>query len=61
MSGSKIYVDVSASTPNVKKNIANNLTESNSLFVDAAMLGSLVQYQHKVPMLVSGPGAVTFF
>lgn len=56
----KIYIDVSASSPDVKKKLANNFIKFNTLFVDAAMLGPLIQYQHKVPMLISGSGADRF-
>jgi 3-hydroxyisobutyrate dehydrogenase-like beta-hydroxyacid dehydrogenase len=55
-----IYVDVSASTPTTKKNIWSTIQSKGTYFVDAAMLGALTVYQHKVPMLVSGSGADRF-
>lgn len=55
-----LYIDVSASSPNTQKIIAKNIEEYTSLFVDASMLGPLIKYQHKVPMLISGKGADYF-
>ncbi|WNS78633.1 prephenate dehydrogenase/arogenate dehydrogenase family protein [Domibacillus sp. DTU_2020_1001157_1_SI_ALB_TIR_016] len=52
-----VYVDVSASTPKVKQNISKNIEGNGVLFVDAAMMGSLPVYKHKVPILASGSGA----
>lgn len=51
-----IYVDVSASTPVVKQNINKNIQEKKAFFVDAAMLGPLPVYKHKVPISASGNG-----
>ncbi|MGN7313068.1 DUF1932 domain-containing protein [Alkalicoccobacillus gibsonii] len=51
-----LYVDVSASTPKVKQDIEAGLTEDGIAFVDAAMLGPLPVYKHKVPISVSGNG-----
>ncbi|WP_255286559.1 MULTISPECIES: prephenate dehydrogenase/arogenate dehydrogenase family protein [unclassified Bacillus (in: firmicutes)] len=55
-----IYVDVSASTPVVKQNISKNIEENGVLFVDAAMMGPLPVYKHKVPILASGSGVDRF-
>lgn len=55
-----LYVDVSASSPEIKRNIADEIKETGVLIVDGAMLGSLPLYQHKVPMLVSGNGSDRF-
>jgi 3-hydroxyisobutyrate dehydrogenase-like beta-hydroxyacid dehydrogenase len=54
------YIDVSASTPTVKKNIWGMIKHRNVLFTDAAMLGSLPQDKHKVPITASGNGAKVF-
>lgn len=51
-----LYVDVSASTPKVKQEIEESLTKDGIAFVDAAMLGSLPVYKHKVPISASGNG-----
>ncbi|MDV2885518.1 NAD(P)-binding domain-containing protein [Alkalihalophilus pseudofirmus] len=55
-----IYVDVSASTPDVKSEINNCLSQRDIKFVDAAMMGPLPVYRHRVPMLTSGSGVTEF-
>jgi 3-hydroxyisobutyrate dehydrogenase-like beta-hydroxyacid dehydrogenase len=55
-----VYIDVSASNPNVKRNINDNIKEKGAHFVDAAMMGPLPVYKHKVPILASGEGTDTF-
>lgn len=60
LTASHLYVDVSASSPTVKKSIAEVVAESKGRSVDGAMLGPLTVNQHKVPMLVSGNGAHSF-
>lgn len=56
----QIYADVSASTPNAKCQIWEILKDTGILFVDAAMMGSLPQDKHKVPITASGNGAARF-
>jgi 3-hydroxyisobutyrate dehydrogenase-like beta-hydroxyacid dehydrogenase len=56
----KMYIDVSASAPNIKIKIWELIKDSGVLFVDAAMLGSLPKDQHKVPITASGNGAAAF-
>lgn len=56
----QFYVDVSASTPTVKKQCWELVKSSGVLFVDAAMMGSLPKEKHKVPIIVSGNGAKRF-
>jgi 3-hydroxyisobutyrate dehydrogenase-like beta-hydroxyacid dehydrogenase len=51
-----IYVDVSASSPDIKRKISENIKENGISFVDAAMMGPLPIYKHKVPILASGDG-----
>jgi len=55
-----VYIDVSASSPNVKQNINDNIKEKGAYFVDAAMMGPLPVYKHKVPILASGEGTDAF-
>ncbi|MGE6630420.1 DUF1932 domain-containing protein [Bacillus sp. NPDC077027] len=52
----QVYVDVSASTPDIKKQVAKEIAKHDALFVDAAMLGSLPVNKHKVPIKASGSG-----
>lgn len=55
-----VYIDVSAANPNIKKQIASNICTSGGKFVDAAMMGPLPVYKHKVPILASGDGSDVF-
>lgn len=55
-----LYIDVSASAPEVKKKIANHVQEKGGKFVDAAMMGPLPIYKHEVPILASGDGTNIF-
>lgn len=55
-----LYADLTASTPDNKQRIWQNLKETGIRFVDVAMLGALVVHKHKVPILVSGCGAQRF-
>ena len=56
----QLYVDVSASTPATKKLIWKQLQGIGVLFVDAAMMGSLPQLGHRVPITASGDGVAAF-
>jgi 3-hydroxyisobutyrate dehydrogenase-like beta-hydroxyacid dehydrogenase len=56
----QIYADVSSSTPDVKRQLAGILKTKNIKFADAAMLGSLPQSRHRVPIIASGTGAKDF-
>ncbi len=55
-----IYVDVSASPPDVKTEISQCINKSDVKFVDGAMMGPLPVYKHKVPILASGNGTDKF-
>jgi len=54
----KLYVDLNAASPDVKRQIAEVLGEVP--FVDAAVVESVPAFRHRVPMLVSGSGAERF-
>ena len=56
----QIYADVSASTPATKIAIWEQIKDTGVYFADAAMLGSLPQDKHRVPITVSGNGAEKF-
>ncbi|WP_040982101.1 prephenate dehydrogenase/arogenate dehydrogenase family protein [Oceanobacillus jeddahense] len=49
-----IYVDLTASNPSIKQKISESLEEKGVKFIDAAIMGPVVVYGHKVPILVSG-------
>lgn len=52
-----IYVDVTTASPREKEQMAALVEAEGAKFVDGAMLGPLLQYLHKVPMLLSGSGS----
>ena len=56
----KLYVDVSASSPETKRRIWETIRATGVCFVDAAMLGPLPRFKHKVPILASGNGTDAF-
>lgn len=51
-----VYVDLTTANPSHKRALEKSFLEKRIDFVDAAMLGPLPLYLHKVPMLVSGSG-----
>lgn len=55
-----VYADVSACAPETKRQIWEAIKDTGVLFVDGAMMGSLVVSQQKVPTLVSGNGSDVF-
>ncbi|MFC0562134.1 NAD(P)-dependent oxidoreductase [Halalkalibacter alkalisediminis] len=55
-----VYIDVSASTPDVKTKISQCVNKKGITFVDVAMMGPLPVYKHQVPILASGDGTDKF-
>lgn len=51
-----VYADVTTASPSEKQKIAELVESNGAKFVDAAMMGPLLQYRHQVPMLLSGSG-----
>lgn len=60
LNAGQLYVDVSASTPAVKANMAEMVGVTGALFADVAMLGPLLSNRICVPMAVSGSGAAAW-
>jgi len=60
LNSSHYYVDINSTSPDAKKEIASCLKKNKAIFVDAAVMGSIPQYGHKVPILLSGEGAQKF-
>lgn len=52
-----IYMDVSTATPKDKKRMSELVDAKGAMFVDGAMMGTLLKDRHKVPMLLCGSGA----
>ena len=61
LGSSHVYVDINATSPKAKEEIANLLEKTKTAFVDAAVMGSIPQHNHKVPILLSGEGAPLFY
>lgn len=52
-----LYVDVTSSSPLLKEKLAGEFKAKGFRYVDSAMMGSLPNDRHKVPMCCSGEGA----
>lgn len=61
LTADKIYVDVSASTPETEEKVCEEVERTGAKFVDVAMMGSLPQKRHKVEILACGSGASMFY
>ena len=55
-----LYVDVNTASPKVMERVASVVEKTGSVFVDAAMMGPIPSFLHRVPILASGPGANQF-
>lgn len=55
-----LYADVNTASPHVKETVAGIVEPTGAAFVDAAMLGAIPAFLHKVPILASGSGAARF-
>ena len=55
-----LYADVNTSSPHVKETVAGIVEATGASFTDAAMLGAIPTFLHRVPILASGSGAERF-
>lgn len=55
-----LYADVNTAAPSVKEEVAAIVEQSGAAFVDAAMMGAIPTFLHRVPILASGAGAGRF-
>lgn len=53
----KVFVDLSTSLPSTKKEIDTLVKETGARFADGALMASLSQTHHKVPILFAGCGS----
>jgi len=60
LENNKIYVDMNTSSPHTKLAIAKIINKTGAKFVDAAVMGAVSLYGHKVPILACGEGAKQF-
>ena len=56
----QIYIDINSSSPKAKKQASEFISKSDASFVDVAVMASVPLFGHKVPLLISGPGAKQF-
>lgn len=57
---SHLYADVNTAAPAVKEAVAAVVEAAGAQFVDAAMMGAIPTFLHRVPILASGSGAERF-
>jgi 3-hydroxyisobutyrate dehydrogenase-like beta-hydroxyacid dehydrogenase len=55
-----LYADVNTASPKVKETVAGIVEKTGAAFVDAAMMGAIPTFLHRVPVLASGGGAPRF-
>lgn len=55
-----LYVDVNTAAPQVKEQVAGIVEKTGAEFTDAAMMGAIPTFLHRVPILASGGGAERF-
>ena len=55
-----LYADVNTASPKVKEDVAKIVEYGGAAFVDAAMMGAIPTFLHRVPILASGSGAGRF-
>jgi len=60
LSAKHLYVDVNTAAPTVMETVASVVEKTGAGFADAAMMGAIPAFLHRVPILVSGGGAETF-
>ena len=56
----KLYADVNTAAPQIKEQVAGIVEKAGAAFVDAAMMGAVPTFLHRVPILASGGGADRF-
>ncbi len=55
-----LWADVNTASPRVKQDVAAIVERTGAAFCDAAMMGPIPTYLHRVPILASGGGAARF-
>ena len=55
-----LYADLNSVSPEVKRQIADVISTSGAVFVEAAVMAPVGPYAHRVPMLLGGAGADAF-
>ena len=60
LGGRHLWADVNTAAPAVKEEVAGIVEKTGALFADAAMMGAIPAYLHRVPILASGTAAEKF-
>jgi 3-hydroxyisobutyrate dehydrogenase-like beta-hydroxyacid dehydrogenase len=55
-----LYADVNTAAPQIMEQVAGIVEKTGAAFVDAAMMGAVPTFLHRVPILASGGGAERF-
>jgi 3-hydroxyisobutyrate dehydrogenase-like beta-hydroxyacid dehydrogenase len=55
----QVYADLNSGSPQLKRDVAEIVAPSGCLFVDGAVMSAVPPLRHRVPILLSGPGAQT--
>lgn len=55
--GAQLYADLNSISPGLKRRVADIVAQAGGCFVEAAVMAPVRPYQHRVPMLLGGPGA----
>lgn len=55
-----LYADVNTASPSVKAGVARIVEKTGAAFCDAAMMGAIPSFLHRVPIVASGGGAARF-
>ena len=60
LSARHCYVDLASAAPSTKRQIAELLEGTGAAYADGVIEGSPLEHEHRLPILVSGPGASRF-
>ncbi len=56
----QLFLDINSVSPQRKRETAARIATSGASYVDVAVMAPVAPYQHKVPLLIGGPGAAEF-
>jgi 3-hydroxyisobutyrate dehydrogenase-like beta-hydroxyacid dehydrogenase len=56
----QLFLDINSVSPQRKRETAARIALSGASYVDVAVMAPVAPYQHKVPLLIGGPGARDF-
>ena len=56
----QLFLDINSVSPQRKQETAKRVAPTGASYVDVAVMAPVAPYQHKVPLLIGGPGAAEF-